>query len=365
MRISFCVLKNITYGGGIEKYTLELGSRLARRGHEITVYTMKHYGKVTKELQHMRIIGVPSIPGKNTEKFTASASAAFQTLFNPKVDIVHFQHISSGWAAWVSKLRRQKCVLQLHGIGWRGSKWGCLASRFLQALETTALRQCDVATSVSKINVTYYQEKYGVNIVYIPSGVSLMKKVEPKEILSRGLLRNSYILFVGRLSREKGLHYLIPAFREVKTDLKLVIAGQGYDKNYNNELFKLASGDERVRFAGFAQGRLLDELFSNALIYVQPSEFEGLSIALLEAMSYGNCCLVSDIPENIEAIDQAGFTFRSQDVNDLTGKIRFLLDNRSDIDAKSQQAISRVKANYTWDSVTDKIERLYESVLAS
>lgn len=311
----------------------------------------------------MRIVGVRSIAGKNTEKFTASGLAALRTLLDPKVDIVHFQHISSGWAAWISKLRRQKCILQVHGIGWGGSKWGKFGSRFLRTLERVAVRECDALTSVSKTHVTYYQKKYGVNAVYIPCGVRLREKVEPKQIISLGLFRNSYVLFVGRLSKEKGLHYLIPAFRQLKTHLKLVIAGEGSDKNYNNELFKLAFGNERIVFLGFVGGRLLEELFSNAFIYVQPSECEGLSIALLEAMSYGNSCVISDIPENLQAIGDAGFHFKSRSIDSLRESLSWLIAHPLAAGVKGLLAKQRVKTCYSWEHVTDQMEALYASVL--
>lgn len=119
------------------------------------------------------------------------------------------------------------------------------------------------------------------------------------------------------------------AFKEVKTDKKLVIAGGSSDTDdFTAELKNLAEGDDRIIFTGFVQGQLLDELYSNAYIYTLPSDLEGMPLSLLEAMSYGNCCLVSDIPECTEVVEDKAIIFKKSDVSDLKKNCRKPVNSR-------------------------------------
>jgi len=340
-----------------------LGPRLVQRGHKVTIYTMRHYGEISRVMEGMRIISVRSIPGKYTEKFVASGLAALRTSLDTKVDIVHFHHISAGWAALLPKLCGRKCVLQSHGIGWRCSKWGTLGSQLLRVLERMAVLHCDALTCVSKTEVEYYLRRYGKRAVYIPCGVSLSDKKEPNKILPLGLSPSAYILSVGRISKEKGFHYLISAFRRLRTDLMLVLAGGVSDTKYMEQLREVACGDRRIKFLGMVRGRMLAELFSNAAIYVQPSELEGMSLALLEAMSYGNACLVSNIPENLEAIGPAGFSFESRNANSLYERLKWLIEHLSEACTIGKRVRERVINQFSWERVTDQMENLYLSLV--
>jgi len=166
--------------------------------------------------------------------------------------------------------------------------------------------------------------------------------------------------------REKGAHYLIPAFKQLDTDFKLVIAGdaKGEDE-YKKELQDMAAGDKRILFPGFVEGRALEELFSNAAVYVQPSVIEGLSIALLEAMSYSNCCLVSDIPENREAIGGCGFTFKNENIADLRDNLQKLIDDNELRISVAEKASKRVAELYNWDKIALKFEEMYSQMVES
>jgi glycosyltransferase involved in cell wall biosynthesis len=199
---------------------------------------------------------------------------------------------------------------------------------------------------------------------YIPTAANVKPKTEARELGLLDLEPNAYILFACRLVPEKGAHYLISAFRRLKTNMKLVIAGdvQGAT-DYKQKLFDLAQGDRRILFPGFVEGRLIEELFSHCYMYVQPSEVEGLSLSILEAMSYGHCCLVSDIPENLEAIGNAGFHFINKDVNDLEHRLHWLLGHPEHIESVSLEAKERIREHYSWESISKQMEALYVSIL--
>ena len=365
MRIAFSAVKNILRGGGIEKYTSELGSRLVQRGHDVTVYTTRHYGDVPDRHLGMRIISVPSLARPCMQKLSVSAAAAVHAAWKEKYDIVHFHSFAPGAFAWLPRLRGAKCVLQLHSLEWKRKRWGAAGYCVVRLLEKLALSQSHVYTAVSQTQCDFYRTHRGIAMQYIPTAADVKPKAEPREIHRLGLKPDDYILFACRLVPEKGAHYLVSAFRRLKTDMKLVIAGdvQGAT-DYKRRLLELAQGDSRILFPGFVEGRLIEELFSHCHLYVHPSEVEGLSLSILEAMSYGHCCLVSDIPENLEAIGDAGVHFAGGDTDDLEDRLRWLLDHPEEVAAVNDSAQDRIRRHYSWQSICKQMEKLYLSVLS-
>lgn len=365
MRIAFSVVKNIIGGGGIEKYTSELGSRLVRRGHEVTVYSMRHYGDVPERHQGMRIVSVPSFAAPCLQKLSCSMAAAIKSSLK-KYDIVHMHSFPPCAFAWLPKLRGAKCVLQVHGLGleWKNKPWGSFTWSVVKILEKLALSQSHINTAVSRAQCAFYRTQRGIEMQYIPTAADVKPKAEAREIRRLGLEPNKYIFFACRMVPEKGVHYLVSAFNRLDTDMKLVIAGDTQRATeYVKYVFELAGGDRRILFPGFVDGRLLEELFSHCYIYAHPSEAEGLSLSILEAMSYGNCCLVSDIPANLEAIGDAGFHFADKNVDDLAARLRWLINNPAEVQTVNAGARERIRQYYSWESISEQIEKLYLGIL--
>jgi glycosyltransferase involved in cell wall biosynthesis len=314
----------------------------------------------------MRIVACPQLGGKYSQKLIASAAAAARMAARTDCyDIVHQHSIAAGAFNWMAGLRNgHQSLLQMHGLEWRRTKWGFVARRLIRALEFSAIHQFRHWTAVSKIQCQNLKARYGIPVRYIPTASEVLPAV-PGEIIQRkyGLTSGAYVLFLARLVPEKGAHLLIEAYRRLKTDQRLVIAGDApAEARYINHLKRLAKDDPRILFTGRVQDRTLHELFSNCSIYVQPSIIEGLSIALLEAMSFGCCCLVSDIPENCEAIGGNGFTFKSSDVDSLKSQLRRALGERQLSEELGCGARERVRTCYSWELVTDQMEELYSSI---
>jgi len=365
MKIAYIVLKGMPIGGGIEKYTEELGSRLVKKGHEVTVYTMRHYGN-SKDSYYkgMKIVTVPTIKTKSFEKLIASFTATLKHIFTEKADIVHFHAFGPAMFCFLPRVLGRKVVVQGHGIEWQRSRWGAGGRFFLKLTEIPSVRFPHAVTVVSRTQQKYLKERYGIESMYIPTGVNPPQKEEPQIIKEKfGLEKDSYILFAARLVREKGAHYLIEAYNRLNTSLKLVMAGDAlHEDKYKQELYELAKSNKNIIFTGFVTGKLLRELFSNCYLFVLPSELEGLPTALLEAMSYGNCCLASDIPENLEALDQYGYTFKNKSVEDLANKLDLLLKNRDLVKNLGEQASKYVLDNYSWNKISSAFEKLYFSL---
>ncbi len=361
LKISYIVIKGMPHGGGIEKYTEEVGSRLVRRGHDVRVYATRHYGAKDGVHKGMHIKTIPSLRSRSFGKLSAATMSMAYELFERDTDIVHCHAFGPSLFAFVPRLFGKKVVVQGHSIEWQRSKWGLLGRTFLKLSEIPSVKFPHALTVVSKVQQTYIREKYNRESVYIPTGVSEPEPEKPDLIRQYGLRGNDYIFVAARLVREKGIHYLIEAFKGIKNpDVKLVIAGDAqHEQGYKNELRQRADGDSRIIFTGFVTGKLLHELYSNCYFFVLPSEVEGLSVALLEAMSDGNCCLVSDSPENLEALCGAGYAFQSQNVFDLKSKIELLMTDQKAVDCVKDAARKHVLENYTWDKITGRFEELY------
>jgi glycosyltransferase involved in cell wall biosynthesis len=314
----------------------------------------------------MRIVWLPTARPHWIEKMSGVGFAALRELSGPAPDIIHFHAVGPGAAAALLRRRGIPSVTQLHGVEWKRSRWGWFGKSTIRLLENCAFRGGHMFTAVSKAQCALYSNKYGVPIEYIPTAADIKPNVKPHLLESTGLTPRRYVLFASRLVPEKGAHYLIRAFNQVHANLDLAIAGGGPPSSaYVTELRRLASGNSRIRFLGHVTGQLLDELFSNARMFVQPSELEGLAIALIEGMAAGVACIASDIPENLEAIGNTGVSFHSGDCDDLAAKMRWILDHPDRADELGARARARVAECYSWDRVTDALENLYDRAIAS
>jgi glycosyltransferase involved in cell wall biosynthesis len=363
MKIAFIVLKGIPLGGGIEKYSEEVGSRLVKRGHEVVVYTMRHYGTKAGMFKGMEIRAIRALKYRSLEKMSSSFSATLKQMAGD-ADIIHYHAFGPAMFCFMPRIFGKKVVVRGCGIEWKRSRWNILGRIFLRLSEIPSVRFANKVVVVSKVLQDYIKDKYNINSMHIPTGVSHPNIEEPDLIKKYGLNGNDYILFAARLVQEKGAHYLINAYQQLNTKMKLVIAGDShYEDSYKAELLKLKGGNENIIFTGFVTGKLLDELFSNAYLFVLPSEIEGLSLALRQAMSFGNCCLVSDIPENLEATNYNGFSFKKNDVNDLMIRLDELQNKPELVNSVKKKARDYVLSNFNWDVITDQLEDLYEKTL--
>lgn len=363
MKIAFISIKGIPYGGGIEKVTEEIGMRLVKRGHEVVVYCSRQYSKDYDNYKGMQIRRLSNLKHPNFQKVTLCLNSITHALMKDKVDIIHFHSIGALFSLF-AKIKRVKNVAHIHSFEWRKEKWNALVKFFLSFSDKMSNYFSDTVVVASKPLKEYYDKKFRNKVVYLPNGVDVYQHAQPYLIRKYGLAKNDYFLYMGRLSNEKGVHYLIDAYNNLGTDKKLVLAGDfSYDESYNSYLRYKCYKSDNIILTGYVSGKLHQELFSNAHVCVFPSEVEGSPVALLEAMSYGNCCVVSDISENMEVLNGFGYTFRTKDAKDLEKVMRQLLSRPGLINRYKNAASKHVLENYTWDKITDQLERLYFSVL--
>ncbi len=354
--------------GGVEKHVEELAVRLVKNRHEVIVYTRRHYtDKNMHEYKGVKLISLPSLNFKNTDAITHTFLACLNIIFKQKdVDVVHFHSIGPSLLIWMIKIFRPdiKIVATFHTQCYFHKKWGLFAKLFLRLGERMACVLPDKTITVSKILSNYVRGRYLTTEEYIPNGVFINKKYPVKEIRKWKLEKNNYILSVSRLVKHKGIHYLIEAFNNIKTDKKLVITGsETYTDNYVKELKRLAGNNKNIIFTGNQSGRVLNELFSNTSLFVMPSETEGLSIALLESMAYGCNILMSDIPENLEVANKIAHTFKNGDVKDLASKLDNIIKNK--LVSNKKLAKNKILKEYNWDIIVRNIEQVYFEVLTA
>jgi glycosyltransferase involved in cell wall biosynthesis len=368
LAVSMFGQKRLSREGGIEIVVKELCTRLVQDGYPVTCYNRSgHHVSGAEYDQKTEYEGicqkkVPTIEGKGLAAVSSSFFAAFFSAIG-HYDVVHIHAEGPAFFAWLPKLFRKRVVVTIHGIDWQREKWKSgFGSKFIRQGEKNAVKYADEIIVLSKGVQTYFKDTYGRETRFIPNGVNRPELRAARQIAAKfGLEKDSYILFLGRLVPEKGIRYLVEAFKQVKTDKKLVIAGGSSDtESFMEELKELAKSDERILFTDFVQGEILDELYSNAYLYTLPSDLEGMPLSLLEAMSYGNGCLVSNIPECTEVVEDKALIFKKSDVNDLRKKLQEACDEPEKVKALKEEAADFICRKYNWDEVVKETLELYE-----
>ena len=367
MKIAMIGHKRIpTRSGGVEVVVEELSVRMAAKGHEVVAYN-RHCGE--EKLQEYRGVKVVEVRTFRHSALNAMVYSFFATLrcIFKRYDVLHYH--AEGPCAMIplAKLFGKKVVATIHGLDWQRNKWGGFASKYILFGEKMAAKHADTVIVLSKNVQNYFKETYGCDAVFVPNGIVPVTP-EPAEIIRQkyGLEKDGYILFLARITPEKGLDYLIDAYQALRTDKKLVIAGSIEPQtDYIRSVLDKAKDCESILFTDFVSGKTLAELFSNCFVYVLPSDLEGMPMSLLEAVGYDARVIVSDIPENTDCLDGYG------NAEDLQKVLTFCLereaykdcDFQADASAEqTQQKRSALIARYDWDRITDRTLAIYQSL---
>ncbi len=351
--------------GGIEIVVEELSSRFANLGHQVTILNRKRKGyKKFEEYKGCKIKEIFTINKKSLDAIIYSFFATLKIrklIKKGKIDIVHYH--AEGPCVFLNllpkgkKRKGTKIVVTIHGLDWQRGKWNGFASRIIKVGEKKAVKYANEIIVLSQNNQQYFKQKYGRETNFIPNGVSEAKFHEPEIIKEKyGLIKNDYVLFLARIVPEKGLEYLLKAWEFVKnsTDKKLVIAGgDSNSKKYYESIKNRVEKDPSIIMTGFVSGQELQELYSNAYLYVLPSDIEGMPMSLLEALSYGNICLVSNILENTEIINDDCFVFNKSDVEDLEKQLKKAL-------LSNLQSHKNIYQTYNWNDIVERTLELYK-----
>ena len=346
---------------GIESFYEQAGHELAQLGHEVTVYCRSYFTPPVKTHNGMRVLRLPTIRSKHLETFVHTLLSAVHAMISD-YDVIHYHCLGPALFSFLPRLVGKKTVVTVQGLDWQRGKWGLIASKVLRWGEAAAVISPNATMVVSRTLQQHYRQQYDRDTVYVPNGAAVAVRRPPRRLSEWKLGTDNYVLFLGRFSPEKNCHLLIEAFEKIDTNMKLVLAGgSSHSDSYARGLRRHES--DQVRFLPWVSGSDLDELLVNAALFVLPSEIEGLSLALLDAMAAGVCVLTSDIPENKEAVEGAGYTFRKGDSADLQRMIDLLVHNPDLRQRAANRERERVESSYLWPDIARSIEATYYGIL--
>ena len=359
--------------GGIENVLTTLCPLLSELDVDVTCYNRstdkvenEYVGTVVnKQYKNIKLKNAWTVDFKGLSAMIASFTAAIGATFS-KYDILHFHAEGPCAAMWIPKMFGKRCVATVHGLDWQREMWGKgFASKYIKFGERVMVKCADEIIVLSESAKNYFKETYNRETVLIHNGISRPIKKEANLITEKfNLHKDEYICIVSRLTAEKGVHYLIEAFNSIKTDKKLVIAGDTSDTDeYVANLKKMAENNSNIIFTGFISGDTLAEIYSNAYLVTLPSDIEGMSLSLLEALAYGNAVLCSDILENTSVTEDKAMHFAKSNVEDLANKLQTLCSNEEIVSKLKNGVDDFVLNKYSWNDVAIDTYNLYKKVL--
>lgn len=364
LRIAFIGARGVggTYSG-IETYYEEVGSRLAERGHEVTAYCRNYFTPDIEFYRGIRVRRLPSLRSKHFETLSHSVLSTLDSLLRD-FDIVQFHALGSAPLSILPRILGKKTVVSVRGLDWQREKWGRLARWVLQSGEWASVRLPSSTIVVSETLRDHYSERHGRETEVIPNAVIPADPRPVDKIAEFGLEKDQFLLFVGRISPEKGVHTLLEALEPLPRTKKLVLAGGSSYSDTYIESVKERTWKE-VLFLGKVDHGTIQELLSNCYAFVLPSTIEGLSIALLEALSFGTCILTTSIPENLEVVGEAALVFPSGDVEALRDRLRSILESPDLVHHHRRLTADRAEKWPDWDGVADQTEKFYLDLVSA
>jgi glycosyltransferase involved in cell wall biosynthesis len=348
---------------GFETCAEELGARLAARGHVVTVYCrVPHIVHPGTSYRGMRLVKLPTIRRKHLDTIAHTFLSTVHAL-GMRYDIALYFNVGNSPLTWIPRLAGQRVVINVDGLDWKRKKWGRFARWYILSCERWAARLSHRIVTDSRRVQQYYLERYGAASTYIAYGAEPTGAPPGSHLRRYGLEPRRYVLFVGRLVPENCAHHLVEAFQDLATELRCVIVGDApYAAAYIGSL--RATSDPRVVFTGYLFGEGYRELLSSAYCFVETSEVGGTHPALLEAMAAGTCVVVSDTPENLETIEDAGFSYPGEmGAAGLRTVLERLLKDPALVAEQGARALERVRVHYSWDRITDDYEQLFREIL--
>jgi glycosyltransferase involved in cell wall biosynthesis len=342
---------------GADKFAMELLPRLAARGHKVVAYNRLYPGMdadVPTAPQGVDVISFRTTQRSGFDTILHSAKVTYDIIRHNRADVVHIQNGGNSVFGAVLRLFGKKTFLSQDGLDWKRDKWSWYAKVFLwvSSLLTARVHNAVIFDNIYAREAfeTRFKKKYD----FIPFGADVKYDEDAERVLQRlGLEAGDYFLFVGRFIPDKGLHWLLPAFEALETEKKLVLVGGSPNgSSYEDQLKD--TDDPRVVFAGFLYGPEVHALMHNSYAYVQPSAIEGLSPVILEAAYVGAPIVCSDIPQNHYGIAEYGTYFGMGDVQDLTAKLKWTLDDPAELARLAAEGSAHVAKNFSWDTVVDK-----------
>ncbi len=347
--------------GGFETFAEKLSTRLAARGHDVTVYCRSHHVEPKRsEYEGVRLKVLPTIRHKYLDTVAHTFISALNAV--PKrFDAVLICNAANSPFIPILTWTRTPVAVNVDGLERKRRKWNWLGRLYYRIGERASVWFATEIVTDARVIQDYYLTEYNAPSTMIVYGAEVERRHDPQSIERFGVKPDGYFLYVSRLEPENNAAIVIEAFRNVRTEMKLVIVGDApYADEYKARLIALASDDPRIIFTGFVFGEAYKALQQNAYAYVHATEVGGTHPALIEAMGYGNCVLTYRTPENMEVIGDAGLAYT--DTNDMTQKMQMIVKDKELVEKYRSLAQERIRIKYNWDKITDQYEQLFAKI---
>jgi glycosyltransferase involved in cell wall biosynthesis len=361
MRIAFIGQKGIpAQNGGVDRHVENLAMFLARKGETVIVYNRNDYlPEKINNWKGVKLVYLPFINSKHLAAITHSFLATIDAMYE-KVDVIHYHGIGPCLLAWMPRLftPKIKVVATLHSFDYGNDKWNTFAKFMLKLGEKSMCRYAHEVIVLTDLMSDYLLKRHGRKCIVIPNGAYVETNAKANHISQFGLEPKKYIISVSRIIRLKGIQYLIEVLKNSpEINIKVAIVGEG---EYRNELEKLADNDPRIIFTGNQTEESLDQFYSQAKMFIQASEMEGLSISLLEAMAHGLPCMVSDISANREASGDTALYFTPQNTVSLKEKLVYALNHETEMQELGKKGKERTDKMFNWNLISDETIKVYK-----
>lgn len=372
MRIAMIGQKGIpAIYGGIERHVEDLSLELVKQGHEVLAYARAWYTPTALKNYHgVRVIHTPTIHTKNLDAIVGTLTATIHAI-RQNCDVIHYHGVGPALLSWIPRIfaPKTKVIVTFHCIDRYHQKWGVLAKLMLWLGEKAACTFPHQTIAVSRTIQNYCLNEFHKKTDYIPNGVNTVKNIGDNLLEKFDLKKDKYILMVARLVRHKGAHYLLEAWQLARSQYpqllkgyKLVIVGGStFTDDYVKELHEIARGDNSIVFTDWLSGQVLEEIYKNCALYVNPSENEGLPISVLQAMAYGKAVLLSDIPEHQELISNPEFFFQNANIVSLSDKIVKLMKDKDKLSEQGEKNKINTTKNYDWKKLSRQTVSVYST----
>lgn len=350
--------------GGFETFAEELSTRLAQRGHGVTVYGRRGFVHSRLVLHRgVRIRVLPALRSKYLETVSHTFLSALSALFS-RFQVVLVCNAANAALCWIPKLTGAKVALNVDGIERLRRKWNFLGRAFYRLSELLATEIPDAAVSDARSIQRYYLREHGAATRFIAYGAPARREEGRQALQKLGLEPMRYLLYVSRLEPENNAHVVVEAHLQSSVPWPLVVVGDApYSRAYIERVRKLAARGN-VLMPGAIYGQGYRELLSHCLGFIQATEVGGTHPALIEAMGAACLCLVNDTPENREVAEGVGLFYPFNDAAALGRLMGRVCARPGEFEQLRRAAQSRVRERYDWERVVDQYEELFYELLA-
>jgi len=348
--------------GGFETFAEECAAGLVVRGHRVTVYGRSRYvPRSMKTHRGTQLVVLPTLPWKYTDTVVHTCISILHAVFQG-FDAILICNAANSIYAWIPRVFRIPVAVNVDGIERMRRKWNRAGKIYYQLSEYFSTWFPNVIVTDAQVIGSYYRERYGAASVFIPYGARTEKSTRRETLDGLSLAPGEYFLYVSRLEPENNAHVVVQAFEKVRTSKKLVVVGDApYAAKYIESV--RATTDSRILFPGALYGEPYRQLQTHAFCYIHATEVGGTHPALIEAMGQGNLIIANTTPENSEVLGGAGIMYRRNDPEDLSARLQEVADHTDRYADLKSAALERARAHYSWDSVVDQYEQLFENLV--